>query len=62
MLFILAYNMSSYECEFSDCRKLFLDKGSYRKHLLTHGEKQVSGTLMVLFSIYADMSAAIKNF
>jgi len=30
-----------YECIYADCGKIFNDKGSYRKHALTHGEKQV---------------------
>jgi hypothetical protein len=31
-----------YECIYEDCKKLFTDKGSYRKHTMTHGEKQVN--------------------
>ena len=30
-----------YDCSYPDCGKMFTDKGSYRKHALTHGEKQV---------------------
>ena len=38
---ILDGNKSSFECIYDDCGKIFTDKGSFRKHLLTHGEKQV---------------------
>lgn len=31
----------SYECQVDECRKSFKDKGAYRKHQLTHGEKLV---------------------
>lgn len=30
-----------YECHHPLCEKVFLDRNSYRKHLITHGEKQV---------------------
>ena len=32
---------------YDDCRKIFNDKGAYRKHALTHGEKQVSNYLLI---------------
>jgi hypothetical protein len=31
-----------YECHHPLCEKVFYDRNSYRKHLITHGEKQVS--------------------
>lgn len=31
----------TYECHHPACEKVFMDKNSYRKHLITHGEKQV---------------------
>jgi hypothetical protein len=34
-----------YECQFISCNKIFSDKSSYRKHVLTHGEKQVPNWL-----------------
>ncbi len=30
-----------YECHHPLCEKVFYDRNSYRKHLITHGEKQV---------------------
>ena len=30
----------TYTCHHQNCDKLFLDKNSFRKHLITHGEKQ----------------------
>lgn len=29
-----------YECHHPSCAKVFLDRNSYRKHIITHGEKQ----------------------
>jgi hypothetical protein len=29
-----------YECHHPMCEKSFLDRNSYRKHIITHGEKQ----------------------
>ena len=29
-----------YECHHPSCTKVFLDRNSYRKHIITHGEKQ----------------------
>lgn len=31
-----------FECHHPQCEKVFLDRNSYRKHLITHGEKQVN--------------------
>ena len=45
-----------YECIYEDCRKIFNDKGSYRKHQLTHGEKQVNKISLlnnILVSLHA---------
>jgi uncharacterized C2H2 Zn-finger protein len=30
-----------FDCHHPQCEKVFLDRNSYRKHLITHGEKQV---------------------
>ena len=40
-----------YECMYDDCRKIFNDKGAYRKHALTHGEKQVYCINLVSLSL-----------
>lgn len=41
------YNDSKvYECHHPLCEKLFLDRNSYRKHLITHGEKQVNKNIL----------------
>lgn len=32
--------LRKYQCDYEECGKIFGDKGSFRKHLLTHGEKQ----------------------
>jgi hypothetical protein len=39
-----------YQCEYEECGKIFSDKGAYKKHELTHGEKQVF--LFVIFSTF----------
>lgn len=31
-----------YQCSFDECRKIFTDSSSLRKHLLTHGERHVN--------------------
>lgn len=36
----LVSKQSRYECKYYDCEKVFGDKGSLRKHEMTHGEKQ----------------------
>ena len=33
------YSPKDYECSYEDCGKKFHDKGSFRKHQLTHGDK-----------------------
>lgn len=33
------YEHRDYECPYEECRKHFHDKGAFRKHQLTHGEK-----------------------
>ena len=38
VLFI--YIVKIYECKHSLCNKTFLDKNSFKKHLITHNEKQ----------------------
>lgn len=37
-----------HNCHHPQCEKIFLDKNSYRKHLITHGEKQVKRTNNIL--------------
>jgi uncharacterized Zn-finger protein len=31
-----------YQCSFDECGKIFMDNGSMRKHMLTHGERHVN--------------------
>lgn len=38
--FYIVSKQSRYECKYYDCEKVFADKGSLRKHEMTHGEKQ----------------------
>lgn len=42
-------DFKSYECPVDDCRKSFKDKGAYRKHQLTHGEKLVNTTIITTY-------------
>ena len=37
-----------YECHHPICEKVFYDRNSYRKHLITHGEKQVKVLIMIV--------------
>ena len=46
-----------YQCSFDECRKIFTDSSSLRKHLLTHGERHVRVIILIPFSI----SASMKN-
>lgn len=44
-----------YECHHPLCEKVFYDRNSYRKHLITHGEKQV---FFPKFSLFVNTKTA----
>lgn len=50
-----------YDCHHPMCEKVFLDRNSYRKHLITHGEKQVL-SLIIKFSLSVKQKIAGKDF
>ena len=53
-----------YECHHPLCEKVFLDRNSYRKHLITHGEKQVDIYIKykLIFSLFVKQKTVGKDF
>ena len=50
-----------YVCPIEDCGKIFHDKGAFRKHQLTHGEKLVSPIHNVKYTFSTHAKTVEKN-